>query len=77
MANKMDDLITAGLMQRDEFEEIMCKDMEAFIKKSGYTWTVQNIINHYREDYSKGNYVSHTCKIVILKFEDRLKKLYQ
>jgi len=77
MANQMDDLITAGLHQRDLFEEELHADMELYISEKCYTWSTDAIVKNYIEKYSKGFYVSHTCKDVIIKFQDRLKKLYQ
>ena len=38
-------------------------------------WKHYEIILEYLTKYRKGFYVSHTCRKVILEFEDRLKKL--
>ncbi len=77
MANQIDNLISAGLHQRDEFEDLLWNDMATYIKECGYTWKVQDIIDEYREKYTKGFYTSFSAKQVIKHFEERLKKLYQ
>lgn len=74
MQNQMDDLITNGLNQMDEFISDLDNRIEAFIKENGYTWTIEDIVTEYREKYSKGIYVSYTCKKVIENFKDDLKK---
>lgn len=74
MANQMDNLITNGIHQYEAFIEDLDNRIEAFIKENGYTWTVQDIVTEYREKYSKGFYVSYTCKKVIEHFKDDLKK---
>lgn len=72
--NQMDDLITNGLHQMDEFISDLDNRIELFIKQNGYTWTVQEILTEYREKYSQGIYVSFTCKKVIEHFREDLKK---
>ena len=74
MANQMSDLIERGLHEMDAFIDDMYAKIEAFIKENGYTWTVGEIIKAYREDYTKGFYVSHTCKKVIENFKEDLFK---
>lgn len=74
MQDQMDDLITNGLHQMDAFIEDLDNRIEAFIKENGYTFNVGYIVTKYREDYSKGYYVSHTCKKVIEHFKEDLKK---
>jgi len=72
MQNQMDDLITRGQLQHDEF----CADFDIrvseYIKEKGYSWTVDDIVKQYREKYCLGGYVSHTCKNVIEKFKKDL-----
>jgi hypothetical protein len=74
MQNQMDDLITNGLHQMDAFIEDLDNRIEEFIKENGYDWTVKDIVTEYREKYSKGCYVSYTCKKVIEHFKEDLKK---
>lgn len=74
MQNQMDDLITNGLHQMDEFITDLDNRIESFIKENSYTWTVQDIVTEYREKYSQGFYVSFTCKKVIEHFKEDLKK---
>lgn len=74
MQNQMDDLITNGLHQMDEFISDLDNRIELFIKENGYTFTVYYIVEKYRNQYSKGFYVSHTCKKVIEHFKHDLKK---
>lgn len=75
MQNQMGNLIESGLQQYDKF----CKDVdiriEKFIKERGYTWTHEEIIQQYIEMYSKGYYVSHTCRLVIENFKEDLEKV--
>lgn len=54
-------------------KEELKKEISAFIEENGYTWTVEEILSEYHEKYSKGIYVSHTCKLIIKKFESELK----
>jgi conjugal transfer/entry exclusion protein len=72
MQNQMDNLITAGMLQFDEF----CLDLDSriaeYIKQQKYTWTVGEIIKQYREKYCNNYYVSSTCKDVIEKFSKDL-----
>lgn len=74
MQNQMDDLITNGLHQMDEFISDLDNRIEIFIKENNYTWTVDEILKEYREKYTKGFYVSFTCQKVIEHFKDDLKK---
>lgn len=71
MANQMDDLITAGIMQHEQNCKELYDDIETYIKECGYTWTVDDIIKEYREKYKAGYYVSYTCKEIIEKFKER------
>lgn len=77
MANQMDDLISNSQLQYEKFCEELEKDISAFITKNGYDWTAEEIFKQYREKYSKGYYVSYTCKIVIDEFKERLNKIYR
>jgi hypothetical protein len=72
MANQMDDQITGSLAAYEEFLDTLFADMDAFIKKSGWTWQVKDIFDEYKK-YSTGVYVSFTARQIITKFEDRLK----
>jgi len=72
MANQMDSLIEGGLHQMDEFINDLNDRIELFIKENNYDWTVEKIVTEYREKYSKGYYVSFTCKNVIENFKDDL-----
>ena len=74
MQNQMDDLITNGLHQMDEFITDLDNRIWAFIEQNDYDFTVSEIVNQYREKYSKGYYVSYTCKKVIEHFKEDLKK---
>ena len=58
------------------FVEILKQDIEDYIKKCDYTWTFEEIKTEYSEKYKSGWYVSHTCKDVINKFENRLKRVF-
>jgi hypothetical protein len=75
MAGQMDNLIEAGLQQMEhEFEELTEK-IDAYIKECRYTWTVKSIIEQYQKRV-RGEYISHTAKEVVLKFENELHKFY-
>lgn len=76
MANQMDNQIEASQHHYEEFCNELETEITKFIQECGYTWTAIDIFTEYRERYSKGFYVSHTCKIVIKKFEDKLKLIY-
>lgn len=76
MSTQMDSLIERGLKERDEFEEKLFTEIQAYIEQQKYDWKPIEIIDNYRQLYKGGFYVSFTCKDVILKFEDMLKKLY-
>lgn len=75
MANQMNNQIEVGLLQYDEFVKDLNVRIEKFIKERGYTWTPEEIVQQYVEMYSKGYYVSHTCKWVIEKFKEDLEKV--
>jgi len=72
MANQMDSLIESGLHQMDEFINDLENRIELFIKENKYDCTIEEIVKEYREKYSKGYYVSFTCKNVIEFFKDDL-----
>jgi len=72
MANQMDNLIESGLHQMDEFINDLDNRIELFIKENNYDLTVQEIVTEYIEKYTKGFYVSFTCKDVIENFKDDL-----
>ena len=48
------------------------KEIQEYCKKQGYTWKAKEIIEEYQKKYSKGFYVSHTCKEVIEHFKSKL-----
>lgn len=77
MANQMDNLISAALQEREEFEDKLWSEIATYIKECGYTWQVRDIVDEYCEKYTKGFYTSFSAKQVIKHFEERLKKLYQ
>lgn len=72
MANQMDSLIENGLHKMDEFLTDLENRIETFIKENKYDWTIEEIVKEYREKYSKGYYVSFTCKNIIENFKDDL-----
>jgi len=74
MAGQMDDLISNGINQYEAFIQDLDNRIEVFIKEHGYTWSVDDIVTEYRDKYSKGFYVSFTCRKVIEHFKDDLKK---
>lgn len=74
MANQRSDLIKSGLREMDAFIDDMYARIESFIKENGYDWEVEEIVKAYIEDYTKGFYVSHTCKKVIEHFKEDLVK---
>lgn len=76
MANQMDDQIEASQHQYEEFCEKTEKEITEFIKECGYTFDSEHIFTEYSTKYSKGYYVSHTTKIVIKQFEEKLKLIY-
>lgn len=47
-------------------------DISNFIKDNNYDWTFEEILIEYKEKYTKGFYVSFTCKKIIEKFKDEL-----
>ena len=51
------------------------KNIDDFIDKRGYTYTVESLLDSYLNYYKEGWYVSHTTKICILHLEDELKIL--
>jgi hypothetical protein len=77
MANKMSEQIEASEYHYEQACEKLNEDIAAYIKECGYTWTVEEIIKQYREQYKKGYYVSFTCKEIIKKFESELGRLVQ
>jgi hypothetical protein len=74
MQNQMDDQIEASKYYHEEFCNNLESNISNFIKENNYTWTVDEIIKEYTEKYTKGFYVSFTCKKIIEKFKDDLKK---
>ena len=76
MANKMDELIESGLRQMEEYLDKTAEMINAYSNECGYTWTAIRIFEEYSKSYRNKKYVSHTCLDVILKFKDRLIKLY-
>ena len=74
MENQMDNLINSSEAWYDAQCDELDKDIENFIKEQGYTWSVKSIIDCYRKQRD-GYYISHTAKIVVDKFKDRLDKL--
>jgi hypothetical protein len=72
MANKMDSLIENGLHQMDEFIYDLDNRIEAFIKENKYDYTIDEVVKEYIDKYSKGFYVSFTCKNIIDNFKDDL-----
>lgn len=74
MAGQMDDLISNDINQYEAFIQDLDNRIEVFIKEHGYTWSVDDIVTEYRDKYSKGFYVSFTCRKVIEHFKDDLKK---
>ncbi len=76
MANQMDDQISASQEQFEFFCQKLEQEITAFIKESGYTFDSAHIFDEYSNKYRKGIYVSHTTKIVIKEFENKLKLIY-
>lgn len=76
MANQMDNLIEASQHEYNKYFDNLENEINDFLKESKYSWTAEEIFTEYREKYSKGFYVSHTCKVVIKKFEEKLKLVY-
>ena len=74
MANQMDSLIQNGMQEMDDFINDLNSRIELFINQNNYTWTVEEIVTEYIKKYSKGIYVSFTCKNVIETFKDDLFK---
>lgn len=74
MANQIDCLIENGLHQMDEFMEDLSNRINKYIKDSRYSWTVEEIIEEYREKYTQGFYVSFTGRDIIENFEEDLIK---
>jgi len=75
MANQMDQQIENSQLQYEAFCDELENDISDYIKECDYTFLPSHILEEYREKYSKGIYVSYTTKIVIKRFEDRLKRL--
>lgn len=76
MANQISNQIEASQHYYEDFCNELEIDISKFITDCGYTCTAIDIFTEYREKYSKGFYVSHACKKVIKKFEDKLKLVY-
>ena len=74
MANQMGDLIESGLHQMDIFINDLHIRISEYIKKYNFTWKSETIFDEYINKYTKGYYVSHTCKQIIEEFEDDLYK---
>ncbi len=74
MENQMDNLIEASEHLYDEKCNELDAKIEAYIKEKGYTWTVEGIIDKFRES-EQGYYISHTAKDVVSKFSKDLKLL--
>lgn len=49
--------------------------IERFIKKNGYTYKVEDILESYKEKFTKGYYVSYTMEICIKALENEIKEL--
>jgi hypothetical protein len=76
MANQMDDLIEAGIRQREYEWEQLVVDIETYITECGYTWTMNTVIEQYHK-YKRGEYICHTAKDMINKFKHKLDIFYE
>lgn len=47
----------------------------SYIKKCGYTYTIEQILENYTKYYLNGYYISHTTKDCIKNLENELKLL--
>ena len=75
MAGQMDNLIEAGLQQMEHEYEELTERIETYLKECRYTWDVKSIIEQYQKRV-RGEYISHTAKDVVTKFENELHKFY-
>jgi hypothetical protein len=75
MAGQMDRLIEASQYQMEQEYDEMCECIDVYIKECNYTWTVEKIIEQYHKRM-RGEYISHTAKDVVIKFENELNKFY-
>jgi len=74
MENQMDNLITASQIEYEAFIAELDVKIIDFINENNYTWSLEDIYKEFIEKYSKGFYVSYTCKKVIENFKDDLVK---
>jgi hypothetical protein len=61
-----------GNMITKEYEDEVKEKINAYCKQQGYDWTFEEILDKYINYYSKGLYVSHTCKHICMRFEEWL-----
>lgn len=67
--------VTEPSVDRAKESESSRERIEDYITKSGYTYTVDDIIDSYQNYYKHGFYVSHTTRDCIENLENEIKTL--
>ena len=74
MANQMSDLIENSEAEMEADQNLLNRDIQEFIDKQGYTWTLKDIFEEYRY-YKKGFHCVSSAMTIFKKFENRLTRL--
>lgn len=68
MAQQMDSLIEGSQVNYLEFAEETTERIQKFIDDHRYSWTVEDIVNEYRNKFVIGDYISYSAKNIITNF---------